>query len=181
MRVEVRDWVATDVDDIVSYFLDADVDFLVGMGVDTARLPDRQAWSSALLAQTELRLEDRERHYQIWLLDGTAVGHSNASEIEFGRHANMHLHMWDPAVRGRGRGTEFVRRSIDRHFELFELAELYCEPYALNPAPNRTLPKLGFELLETVVFVPGPIAFEQSVNRWRMTRERWAGISSLSV
>ncbi len=177
MELSIRDWDVGDVDRIVGYFLDAGPDDFDRMGVDPAKLPDRTAWREALVVQLGLPLRERERHYQIWHIDGEAVGHSNVSEVEFGVRANMHLHMWEAGERARGRGTELVRLSIHRHFELFDLLVLLCEPHALNPAPNRTLPKLGFELLETVECTPGPIAFPQQVNRWRLTRERWRALS----
>jgi hypothetical protein len=45
---------------------------------------------------------------------------------------------------------------------------LYCEPYALNPAPNKTLEKLGFKFLKTYTTIPGWINFEQEVNLWEL-------------
>ena len=177
MKLSIRECGATDIDRIVSYFLDADLTFLDGMGVDPKKLPERAAWRDALVAEAARPLEQRDRHYVIWEVDGLAVGHSNLSDIKFGVQAHMHLHMWDAAARRRGIGLYLVRASIDRYFELFRLETLFSEPYALNPAANRTLPEAGFRLIESYDGVPGPISFPQPVNRWRLTREEWEAFS----
>ena len=43
----------------------------------------------------------------------------------------------------------------------------------MNPAPNKTLARVGFEFVKEYVTVPGSINFEQPVNRWEMTREKY--------
>ncbi len=176
MKLNIRDCDPPDIERIVSYFLDADEEFLVGLGVDLAKLPERSEWQDSLLSQAQEPLEERQRYYVIWEVDGTAIGHSNLADIRFGVDAQMHLHMWDPTVRRRGSGARLVRASIDRYFELFQLETLLCEPRAENPAPNRTLPKIGFELVETYHGTPRPIAYPQPVNRWRLSRERWKAL-----
>lgn len=177
MKISIRECAAPDIDRIVSYFLDGDLGFLDGMGVDPKKLPERVAWRDALLVEAERPLEQRERHYVIWEIDGVAVGHSNLSDIQFGVQAHMHLHMWDTSARRRGSGTGLVGMSIDRYFEVFQLETLFSEPYALNPAANRTLPKAGFRLVESYHGIPGPIAYPQPVNRWQLTREEWEAFS----
>jgi RimJ/RimL family protein N-acetyltransferase len=56
-------------------------------------------------------------------------------------------------------------------FQNFELKNLYCEPYALNPAPNKTLKKIGFQFVKQYVTIPGSLNFEQEVNRWELKFE----------
>jgi len=170
----VRECEASDVPLIVGYFHDAEADFLRLLGADPAKLPPRQQWVDALCEDLERPPERTERYYLVWEVDGVAVGHSNLSDIEFGKVANMHLHIWDPIRRRRGSGQELVRRSVDRYFDVFRLETLLCEPHAANPAPNRTLPKLGFEFVERYFGIPGSINVPQDVNRWRLTRDAWA-------
>lgn len=86
----------------------------------------------------------------------------------------MHLHIWPPGNRRGGYGAYFIRRSIDRYFETFQLQNLFCEPYALNPAPNRILANAGFDLVRTYETIPGWINFPQTVNRWVLTRDNWS-------
>ncbi|MDJ0706457.1 MAG: GNAT family protein, partial [Leptolyngbyaceae cyanobacterium MO_188.B28] len=134
-----------------------------------------------------LMLEDLERpaplkhfYYLIWELEGCPVGHSNINKIVFGDEAYLHLHLWEPGRRRSGYGMTFIRDCIDRYFEIFELQNLFCEPYAMNPAPNRILAKVGFDLVKTYEAIPGWINFHQSVNRWVLTQEKWAQISRIN-
>ena len=80
----------------------------------------------------------------------------------------MHLHMWREDIRKSGLGFELMKNSIPYYFEIFQLKHLFCEPYALNIAPNKTLKKLGFDFIRQYETVPGWISFNQPVNRWVM-------------
>ena len=98
--------------------------------------------------------------------------HSNINNIEFGKSATMHLHLWEFIKRKSGLGIEFLKMSIPYYFENFGLEKLVCEPYSENVAPNRVLPKLGFKLKRTYETTPGYINFRQTVNRYELTKER---------
>ena len=169
----IRECTPADVPHIVNYFHDAEPAFWELLGIDPAKLPSREEWTRDLQAQLSEPVESKDRYYLICEVDGEAIGHSNLSDIEFGRVANMHLHLWTPDRRRRGTGTRFIRGCIDRYFQVFELDELLCEPHARNPAPNKTLPKLGFEYVDSWVGIPGAICYPQDVNRWRLPREKW--------
>jgi [ribosomal protein S5]-alanine N-acetyltransferase len=94
----------------------------------------------------------------------------------------MHLHMWQSDIRKRGYGLELVRQCLPFYFDTFNLKNLFCEPYALNAAPNKTLKKLGFEFLKEYETVPGAISFLQPVNRWRLSENRFrASTSSATI
>jgi [ribosomal protein S5]-alanine N-acetyltransferase len=110
----------------------------------------------------------------IWEVDRTAIGHSNINKIKPGIEAYMHLHIWTPEFRKRGFGTEFIRKSLPFFFETFNLKKLYCEPYALNDAPNRTLEKAGFAFIKNYITVPGWLNFEQPVNLWELSVEKYS-------
>ncbi len=156
---------------VLDYFFQADEVFLRAMGVDPAKLPRRDAWLDRLLA--DLGREDREKetYYLAWSNDGAPVGHSNVNKIIYGKEAYMHLHIWDRRFRKSGLGTAFLRESTNTFIQKFELKNLYCEPYAENPAPNRVLSKLGFRLIKRYRTVPGIINFEQEVNRYVIDHE----------
>ena len=49
---------------------------------------------------------------------------------------------------------------------MFNLLKLFSQPYALNPAPNRTLQKVGFKYLKTYETTPSWINFRQPVTLW---------------
>jgi RimJ/RimL family protein N-acetyltransferase len=159
---------------MIDYFLGGDEVFLRGMGVEPAKLPARADWLSATLVDHERPEDQKERFYLAWYDADQLVGHSSISHIRLGEVANVHLHLWRADLRRTGLGMEFFARSIDAYFDRYSLPRLACEPYAENPAPNRTLEQLGFRLVERRTCVPTAIAFEQDVNRYEVTREEWA-------
>ena len=156
----------SDYERVLDYFLDADEPFLRGMGVDPQKLPQRAAWRERLVADLARPDEQKQTFYLAWDYAGTRVGHCNVNPLVYGDHAYVHLHLWDPATRRAGLGTEFLRRSTEVFLRRFALQRLYCEPYAENPAPNRVLLKAGFRLIERYRTIPGLINSEQDVNRY---------------
>ena len=83
----------------------------------------------------------------------------------------MHLHLWQTDVRQKGLGTAFVKMTLPYFFEHLQLQKIYCEPYSGNPAPNKTLEKVGFRFVKTYTTTPGWINFEQPVNLWEIGRD----------
>jgi RimJ/RimL family protein N-acetyltransferase len=107
------------------------------------------------------------------LLNDQPIGHCNVNKIIFGEEAYMHLHLWQNNTRQKGMGATLVKKSIPFFFKNLKLKRLYCEPYALNPAPNKTLEKIGFQLVKEYVTVPGYLNFEQPVKRWELTYNKY--------
>lgn len=171
--LSVRELRPTDIDAIADYWLNADRAYLEGMGVDTAKMPGREEWSAMLTEQLATPLKEKKSYALIWEVDGKAIGHSNINKIIFGQEAYMHLHIWEPKARKKGYGVQLVRLSLPLFFTNYELQTLYCEPYALNPAPNRVLERAGFRLVKEYVTTPGWINFEQPVRLWAMTKEEF--------
>ena len=168
---DIREMTHDDAPLFVDYFLGGSDEFLAGMGADVNKLPSRDAWISAIREQLPLPYREKAYFYFVWLLNGKPVGHSNINHIEFGKTARMHLHMWNTDHRQSGLGTWMLKRCIPLYFKHFELKELFCEPYAENVPPNKTLPKLGFHFVKRYHTIPGPINLPQDVNRWIISRE----------
>ncbi|MBD0376552.1 MAG: GNAT family N-acetyltransferase [Flavisolibacter sp.] len=179
-RLSVRKALEADFENIIDYFLNADKDFLIGIGADIAKLPKREEWLALLLEDFQQKIEDRKFFYVIWLMDNEPVGHSNINKIVFGEEAYMHLHLWNPAKRRKGAGAELVKRSLPYYFETFKLKIAYCEPYAFNPAPNKTLEKIGFDFTKQYETTPGCINYHQTVNRWCLTFDKFQTICTVS-
>ncbi len=136
------------------------------MGVDVAKLPPREEWIETIRADMARPPLERSVHFLTWLIDDRPSGHSNVTKIAFGTEAYMHLHIWEPSARHRGTGTRLVRLSTRRYCGLFQLPDLFCEPYAHNPAPNRALEKAGFTFVKKHEPAPGYINYPQELNRW---------------
>ncbi len=131
----------------IRYFHESSDEYLLALGVDRGLLPEPEAWRSALERDEARPLGERENYALVWELDGHTVGFSSLDHVVFGDEAFMHLHILDESLRHRGFGATFVRLSALQYFELFELQRLFCEPNALNVAPNRTLQRAGFTYL----------------------------------
>jgi ribosomal-protein-alanine N-acetyltransferase len=171
--LSARELRRSDIDLVAEYWATATPEHLIGMGVDLAKMPTRTDYIDLLTSQLDLALQDRQSYCTIWELDEKPIGHCNVNRISFGDQAYMHLHLWEPRIRHQGLGVSLVRSSLALFFGELNLRNLFCEPYAKNPAPNRVLEKVGFEFVATYRTVPGPINFEQDVNRWHMSRARY--------
>lgn len=88
----------------------------------------------------------------------------------------MHLHIWDYMNRKKGFGAALIKKSLPFYFKNLKLQEVYCEPYALNPAPNKVVEKIGFTFIKQYLTVPGASNFEQMVNQWKLTRADYESI-----
>jgi [ribosomal protein S5]-alanine N-acetyltransferase len=113
-------------------------------------------------------LAERQSFYVCWHLDGAPVGHSNVNRLQYGHQAFVHLHLWQAVRRREGLGLMLFRMSIEQYVSRLRLQFIFCEPYAANPAPNRVLQKAGFRFVRTYRTTPGPLNFEQDVNRWEL-------------
>ena len=169
--LSVREMRGTDIELITHYWLSADPVFLSGMGVDLNKMPGEKEWQKMLVEQLNKPVREKQSYCFIWELDNKPAGHSNVNKIIFGEEASMHLHLWNTGERLKGLGTAFVKMTIPFFFENLKLKKLYCEPYALNPAPNKTLAKAGFGFVKEYTTTPGWLNFEQLVNRWEMSYE----------
>ncbi len=176
MKTNVREIEERDIEFIANYWLKSDPDFLVGMGVDLEKLPKAESFHAMLINQISLPIEEKKSYALIWELDEKQIGHSNVNAIEFGVQAKMHLHLWQNENRKKGMGTTLVKKSLSYFFENLQLQKIICEPYALNPAPNKTLKKVGFDFIKKYRTTPGSINFEQEVNRWELTKEQFGKI-----
>ncbi len=156
---------------LLDYWFNADQKYLTSLGADISKLPSREDFKTMLLSQLSKPIEERNAYCLIWYLNEKAIGHSNTNPTSFGDHAFMHLHIWYPEYRRKGLGQQFLKPTIKAFFENLKINTLYCQPFAENNAPNKTIPKLGFEFVEEYETVPGSINFKQVVKKWRMTKE----------
>ncbi len=158
---------------VVDYFLQSPPEFLKAMGADKDKLPSRTTWIDKLISELKKPFKIKEFYYVIWLLNGEPIGHSNINNIQYGKTAKMHLHLWKKSERQSGLGFEFLKKSIPFYFHNFKLKVLICEPYSENYGPNKLLKKIGFEFIKAYETIPGWINFNQIVNRYELTKEQY--------
>jgi RimJ/RimL family protein N-acetyltransferase len=166
----VRRMQESDIPLIINYWLSASDEHLLHMGALRSKMPTREDWEKMFAEQLASDYPEKKAYCIVWLLNGCAVGHSNVNKIIFGEEAYMHLHLWDASLRKTGYGTQLVKMTIPYFFKDLQLKKLYCEPYAHNAAPNKTMAKLGFRFVKTQINTPGNLNFEQKTNLWEMDR-----------
>lgn len=171
MELNAREIQERDIDLLIWYWQNASDEFLIGMGVDLSKMPSTSEWKTMLHDVVYLPIEQKKSYCTIWLENEIPIGHCNVNKIIFGQEAYMHLHLWNNNSREKGRGVALVKKSIPYFFKNLEIKKLYCEPYALNPAPNKTLEKVGFVFVKNYITTPGSLNFEQSVNLWEMSKD----------
>jgi RimJ/RimL family protein N-acetyltransferase len=179
--LSVRELQKEDIDAITDYWLGSDPAFLQGMGVNINKMPARDEWKDMLSEQLSQSYKEKKSYCIIWQVDDKPVGHSNINKIIFGEEAYMHLHIWNADVRKKGYGIPLIKMTLSWFFEKYKLKKLYCEPYALNSAPNKTLKKAGFEFIKEYITIPGWLNFEQPVNLWMMSYDRFKKINDSST
>jgi len=177
--LSVREIQKEDIDLLIRYWLESDAAHHEGMGVDISKIPDEKAWRLMLAKQLNQPYKEKQSYCIIWEVDGKAMGHCNINPVVFGEEAFIHLHLWKSDIRKKGIGTELVKMTLPYFFNNMKLKKIYCEPYALNPAPNKTLPKLGFEFVKEYVTIPGSLNFEQPVRRWELSLEKFKQMNLL--
>lgn len=166
MNLTVREMQIDEVHLVIDYFHTASPEHLETLGVDPTRLPGRSQWKQLYEQDFGQPLEKRRSFLVLWQLDDVPIGFSSVDRIAYGKHAYMHLHIFDSSKRQSGFGEACVRQSVEIYFKALRLERLYCEPNAFNAAPNRTLQKAGFRFVKTHKTVPGPLNFHQAVTQW---------------
>lgn len=175
-KIRVRELASNDIMFIADYWLNSDKDFLISMGVDLNQLPTREGLTKMLNNQINLPDSEKASLAMILEVNGKPAGHCNVNGITYGQEATMHLHLWTSDNRQKGLGTTMVLKSLPAFFDRLKLETLWCEPYSHNPAPNKTLKKIGFEFIKRYLTIPGSLNFEQEVNRYKLTREQFEEI-----
>lgn len=85
MNYAYRGMKLTEARSMIRYFLHSDTDFLIGMGVDTTKLPSETEWFDMLKEDFARPLQRRQFYYLIWLADVVPIGHCNINKIELSR------------------------------------------------------------------------------------------------
>lgn len=169
-HLSVRELLKEDISHICDYWLKSDDEYLVSLGVDLSKIPGEEFLTQMLQEHINAPYDQKQSYALIWCIDDKPIGHCNVNQIEFGKSAYMHLHIWKQEKRRKGIGAELLKLSLPYFFENLKINTIYCEPYALNPAPNKTLEKVGFIFEKEYVTIPGSLNFEQLVKRWKIDR-----------
>jgi RimJ/RimL family protein N-acetyltransferase len=171
--LNVREIEIKDIEPLLNYWFNLTPKQLIDMGADINKLPSKKEFLKMLTEQINAPIEKKQSYAVIWELYGKQIGHTNVNQLKFGESGTMHLHLWQSENRKKGIGTTLIKKSLPFYFKNLKLKTLFCEPYALNPAPNKTLEKIGFRFEKKYTTIPGSLNFEQEVNRWTLTKENY--------
>jgi len=177
VNLSVREMLDDDVKHIVNYWQNATDETLLKMGADKSKLPTAEVLTKFLQQQIATPYQEKKSYALIWVLDGNPIGHNNVNNIDFGKSAFMHLHIWNTPNRKKGMGSILLKKALPFFFENLNLETLFCQPKATNEAPNKTLPKADFNFQKKYTTIPGHLNFEQEVNLWQITRQEFLKIS----
>ncbi len=167
----VREAQKNDIPHIVNYWKSASKEDLLAMGIDINNTAPLDDLGERLEKQLPLPYSLKGAFVLVAFVDEKPVGHCYVNHLVFGKEAFMHLHIWKSNLQQKGLGTQMVKKSIPVFFEKLELQTLFCEPAAKNPAPNKTLEKVGFKFIKKHTTVPAGWTFQLEVNRWEMILE----------
>lgn len=168
MNLHVREIQPEDFNRIITYLHSSSDNYLVQLGIEKSKLPSTEDWLRIFQKDYNRDYKNKEAYYIIWMLDNNPIGHSYINEIKYEDSAFMHLHLWNTDNRHAGLGVRFLTQTIPLYFKHFKLKKLICQPKADNIAPNKILPKLGFQLVGALTTIPGWLNFEQFVNRYEL-------------
>lgn len=163
---------------LADYWYGSPAAHLTGMGVDLQKLPSRADFIAQIGGQLALPVAERRSYAVVWKLNGQSVGHCNLNPFSFGGTSQLHLHLWRTDLRQQGLGAVFLKKSLTHFFDLLQLQQIICEPFAQNPAPNALLAKMGFTYVKTYRTTPGSINFEQEVKQWVLNKTAFASFST---
>ena len=71
--IYVREIERRDVQLITDYWMTSDADFLISLGVDLAKLPNREAFTNMLTEQIKTPIKDKKSYALIWEIDGNVL------------------------------------------------------------------------------------------------------------
>lgn len=165
-QLSVREMQLSDIHFVADYWLYADREYLLGMGVDIEKLPTREDFVAYLDEQILLPYLNKSSYALVWELNEIPVGHCNVDKVDFGNTAALHLHFWNIKSRRKRNGTTFLKLSLPYFFQNLKLKSIYSEPFFQNIAPHSVLEQAGFDCEQDYITTPGSLNFEQKVKRW---------------
>jgi branched-chain amino acid transport system ATP-binding protein len=170
-RLEVVELRENHIPFINSYWDNSSEPFLRAMGVDPTKLGPSSARTEKL--REIIATPDRKKTTcsLVWEVNGSPIGYTTLKRIQFGQHADVHLHIWDESSRGKGYGTYLFSRSLKIFFDRFQLTKILCEPAATNRSSNSVLRKVGARFIQNIRLIPSEICFEIESAQYEITRQ----------
>lgn len=167
--LEIRDFTQNDIVAQDRYLSESSDEYLYNMGVDPSTvwaLPSSDRVQSILATP----VQDRSAHTYSIVLNDETIGVFVVKKIQFGKIAELHLHIFEARNRQRGFTSLAFWKMLPKVFETFKIEVLLCQPCETNLGPNAFLQKLGLKVLATFTVPAEGILREHQANRYEITR-----------
>lgn len=168
--ITIRDFIEEDMIAQDEYFKKASDEFLFKMGVNAAAIRN-VAPPSRVRPILATPVKERSIHVFTIEINGICSGVFVIKKIQFGKQADLHMHIFNIDNRRKGYGSKIFWTVVAKVFDVFDVKIIICEPSATNPAPNALLQKLGLKVVAQVVTPADGILIEHLANRYEITRD----------
>lgn len=165
-KLSVRELCKEDIPNILNYWFNKKDTELSLIGIDKVKMGTRESWLEMLENILNTPIENAHSWYLIWQVDDKAIGYSTLRNISQNNLADIHLHIWESGVRRKGYGAKLFAMSVVEFYKLFNFKLMLCEPHAQNPAPNKTLSKIGFKKWRSMVGAPLSLCVVCEINSY---------------
>jgi RimJ/RimL family protein N-acetyltransferase len=166
MNPSIRDLQLPDIPILSNYWSSLTPADLTRMSIIAEKLPTPAEFQARLAKLIPIPLIERQADPLIWLIDNKPVGFTNLNNIQRPGQGDIHLHMIDAGMRGKGYGQKLFMMSVNEYFKRHGLRKIICQPSAKNPAPNKLMAALKMPILKTYTTIPSVLTFEHEVNRY---------------
>lgn len=147
--LSIREIIRADIPHILEYWRNTSDEDIDRLGEQNR--PDEENNKKFLewFCDTDHSLEDAGEDIVIWEVDGHAIGYSTLKQFKIPEYAQMHMHMWDKSMRGKGYGAVLFCLTATHFRHKYGIHDLYAAPKWDNKMPNRMLTKIGFPICDS--------------------------------
>lgn len=168
-ELTVRYYDERDIAAHVAYLFDSPGDFLEYIGIDLAKISDRDAWHVKLDQRlAEARTKGEPAKMIVAELGGRTVTLASLDLTGEDGVPRLHFHVMDPSLRGKGLGGPIFLAGVRAFSAYHGYKRFFIEPKAANAHMNALMRKLGFRYLEDLVRAAGPITPDTLVSRYEI-------------
>lgn len=165
----VRRYQPEDVIPHSAYIFDSPVEFLEGIGFDTATRPDRKQWEEGTLKRVA---ESQKEPPTIIVgeIDSRAVGmvFLDRRDLAIEPTPKLHFHIFDPNLRGKGVGPVLFKAALQSLSQFHGYKRFLIEPKASNAPMNALMRKLGFKHIQNYTLEPKPMVQRMIVSQYEI-------------
>ncbi len=150
--VRLRPFTPSDIDLMCDYWYRSPTDFLRSLQLNPEKMLSEAELRERWRRHMDPMVRDRDRNAFGLVIEhqGMPVGCHTISDLQYGRDAIFHAHLWRPELRQKGLGSHTYPRACDYFMKRFALQKILFHTPTSNPGPNRLKRKLGLQPLDEI-------------------------------